>query len=290
MHPARTLSVGMDVHHDASAVASVADDHPPDGVFLGVMGPRPGASDQRSRQLQSKRQPLVFGYAAGPCGDWRSRALRQNGHGGWGVAPSVMPQQAGDRGNTERRDAVPRARLMRSGDLTAGYGPQVEDEAIRDLSRAREEASQALKAATCRLNAVLLRHALRAPGRAPWGPAHRRWLSAGVCATPAPHIVCQESGRAGHEPTARLPRLAHARHEPVHTWRLQPVLEALHAWRGVPGTGAGTIVAALGELPRVAPPDRAGVTWACPPQPTPGVRGVGGARAPRRAPPRPAGR
>jgi transposase len=68
----------------------------------------------------------------------------------WVVAPSLIPKKAGDRVQTDRRDVVPWARLMRSGDLTPVYVPTVEDEAIRDLSRAREEAMGDLKAAKFR--------------------------------------------------------------------------------------------------------------------------------------------
>ena len=57
-----------------------------------------------------------------------------------------------------------------------------------------------------------------------------------------------------HEPTARLPRLDHARHEPVHTWRLQPVVEARQALRGVPCPVTGTLVAERGERTRVDHP------------------------------------
>ena len=152
--------------------------------------------------------------------------------------------------HTDRRDAGPRARLMRSGDLTPVYVPTVEDEAIRHRTRAREETIGDLKAAKCRLNAFLLRHAIRDTGRATWGPAHLRWLSAVVCATPAPPIVCQAYVRAVNEPPARLPRLAHELHEQGQTWRLQPVVEALQALRGVPVTVAVTIVAELGDLTR----------------------------------------
>jgi transposase len=66
------------------------------------------------------------------------------------VAPSLIPKKAGDRVNTDRRDAVQLARLMRSGDLTPVYVPKVEDEAIRDLSRAREDTIRDLKAAKFR--------------------------------------------------------------------------------------------------------------------------------------------
>jgi len=83
------------------------------------------------------------------------------------------------------------ARLARSGDLTAVYVPKVEDEAIRDLSRAREDTLSALKDAQFRLKAFLLRHDIRYTGRANWGPAHLRWLSAVVCPTPAQQMVFQ---------------------------------------------------------------------------------------------------
>jgi transposase len=86
--------------------------------------------------------------------------------------------------------------------------------------------------------------------RAPWGPAHRRWLSAVVGATPAHQLVVQASVRAVHEHTARLPRLEHARREQGRSWRLPPVGEALQALRGVPCPIAVTIVAARGELTR----------------------------------------
>jgi transposase len=77
------------------------------------------------------------------------------------VAPSLIPQKAGDRVKTDRRDAVQLARLLRSGDLTAVYVSEGQDEAIRDLSRAREDTLQDLQSAKVRLQAFLLRHDIR---------------------------------------------------------------------------------------------------------------------------------
>jgi transposase len=57
-----------------------------------------------------------------------------------------------------------------------------------------------------------------------------------------------------NERTDRLQRLEHELHAPVQTWRLQPVIEARHALRGVPCTVAVTIVAELGDLTRVDHP------------------------------------
>jgi transposase len=53
-----------------------------------------------------------------------------------------------------------------------------------------------------------------------------------------------------NEHTERLQRLEHELHEQVRTWRLQPVVEALQALRGVQFTVAVTIVAELGDLTR----------------------------------------
>ena len=77
------------------------------------------------------------------------------------MAPSLLPKKAGGRVTPTRRDAIKLAHLMRSGDLTPIHVPRVEDAAIRDLCRAREDALCALKAATCRRKAFLLRQDIR---------------------------------------------------------------------------------------------------------------------------------
>jgi transposase len=172
----------------------------------------------------------------------------------WVDAPSLMPKKAGDRVKPDRRDAMQLARLRRSGDLTPVYVPAVDEEAIRDLSRAREDTLRDLKAAKWRLKAFLLRHDSRATGRATWSPAHLRWLSEVVCPTPAQHMVFQEDVQTVTAQTERLGRLELERHEQVQTWRFYPVVEALQAWRGVQCTVAVTTVAELGDLTRFENP------------------------------------
>jgi transposase len=170
------------------------------------------------------------------------------------VAPSLIPQKAGDRVNTDRRDAVPLARLRRSGDLTPVSVPPGADDAIRDRTRAREAALRDLKTANFRRQAFLRRHASRSTGRATWTPAPLRWLSAGVYATPAQQLVFHAYGRAVNAHTERRQRLERARQDQVTAWRLHPVVEALQALRGVPCTVAVTTGAARGALTRCATP------------------------------------
>jgi transposase len=254
MNQSSTLYIGMDVHKESIAVAYVSKDHDAEVVYLGTSGTRQCDIDQLVRKLQSKAKHLVFVYEAGPCGYWLYRYLTKKGHACWVVAPSLIPKKAGDRVKTDRRDAVQLARLVRSGDLTPVYVPTVEDEAIRDLSRAREDTIRDLKAAKFRLKAFLLRQDIRYTGRATWGPAHLRWLSEVVCPTPAQQIVFQEYVRAVTEHTERLQRLEQELHDHVQTWRLQPVVEALQALRGVQFIVAVTLVAELGDLTRFENP------------------------------------
>ena len=254
MHQSSTLYLGMDVHKESIAVAYVSKDHDAEVVSLGTIGTRQCDIDQLVRKLQSKAKHLVFVYEAGPCGDWLYRYLTKKGYACWVVAPSLIPKKAGDRVKTDRRDAVQLARLVRSGALTPVYVPTVEDEAIRDLSRAREDIIGDRKAAKFRLQAFLLRQDIRYTGRATWGPAHLRWLSEVVCPTPAQQIVFQEYVRAVTEHTERLQRLEQELHDHVQTWRLQPVVEALQALRGVQFTVAVTLVAELGDLTRFQNP------------------------------------
>jgi transposase len=254
MSQSSTLYVGMDVHKETIAVAYVAQEHGAEVVSLGTIGTRQCDIDKLLRQLQSKSKQLVFVYEAGPCGYWLSRYLMNKGYVCWVVAPSLIPKKPGDRVKTDRRDARQLARLMRSGDLTPVYVPALDDEAIRDLSRAREETLRELKAAKWRRKAFLLRHDIRSTGRANWSPAHRRWLSEVVCPTPAQQIVFQEDVQTVTEQTERLGRLALELHEQVQTWRFAPVVEALQALRGVQCTVAVTTVADLGDLTRFENP------------------------------------
>src|SRR5215510_11392807 len=250
MTQSSTLYVGLDVHKESIAVAYVAQEHHAEVVSLGNIGTRQCDIDKLIRRLQSKSSHLGFVYEAGPCGYWLYRYLTKKGHICWVVAPSLIPKKPGDRVKTNRRDAIKLARLMRSGDLTPVYVPTVEDEAIRDLCRAREDAIRDLKAAKFRLKALLLRHDIRYTGRATWGPAHLRWLSEVVCPTPAHQIVFQEYVRAVTEHTERLARLEQELTAQVQTWRLSPVVDALQALRGVQFPVAVTTVAELGDLTR----------------------------------------
>jgi transposase len=201
-----TLYVGWAVHQDSIAVASGAQEHGAEIISLGTMGPRQADIDQLTRQLHSQATPLVFVDEAGPCGSWLDRSVRHTGDACWGVAPSLLPKQAGDRLNPDRREARPWARRLRSGDLTPVCVPTVAAEVSRDPGRARAEAIRDLKAAPCRLKAFWLRHARRSTGRAPWSPAPLRWLSAVVCPTPGGMDHC------GSKPHPKSSRISAGRH------------------------------------------------------------------------------
>jgi transposase len=244
----------LDGHKETIAVAYVGEERGAAVVSLGTSGPRQRDIDQLIRKLQAKGQRLHFVDEAGPCGYGLYRYLTKKDFRCWVVAPSPIPKQAGDRVKTDRRDAVQLARLLRSGDLTPGYIPSVEDEAIRDVARAREDVLKDLKAAKVRLKAFLLRQDLRSEGRANWGAAHLRWLAEVVCPTPAQQIVFQESVRAVSEHTERLQRLEAELPPLVQLWRWAPVVEAIQALRGVQFRAAITRIAELGDRTRFATP------------------------------------
>jgi transposase len=166
MSDSRTRSVGLDVHKESIAVAYAREARDAEVVFWGRLGTRQSDSDQLIRILTSNATQLVVVDEAGPCGSWLSRDLSRQQRRCWVVAPSLVPKKAGDRVKTDRRDATPLARLMRSGDVTPVDVPAVEDEAIRDLARARAEAIRDRKAAKNRLKAFLLRQDIRDEGRA----------------------------------------------------------------------------------------------------------------------------
>ncbi|WP_368780818.1 IS110 family transposase [Alicyclobacillus fastidiosus] len=56
------------------------------------------------------------------------------------VAPSLSPDRQGDRVRTDKRDVLRLAQLFRAGELVAVFIPNEENESLRDLVRAREDA------------------------------------------------------------------------------------------------------------------------------------------------------
>jgi transposase len=249
-----SLFVGLDVHKDSIAVAHAQGHSADPPVFVGEIGTREADLAKLLRRLQSKSADLVFAYEAGPCGYGLYRDLTGRGFACQVVAPSLIPKKPGDKVKTDRRDAVELARLLRSGDLTRVYVPTVEDEAIRDLCRARDAARLTQKNAKLRLKAFLLRLGRHYVGRADWTDAHRRYLAKVICPTPTQQIVFQESVRAVDEQVDRLHRLEAEMLEHAPAWRLYPVVQALQALRGVQFLVAITVVAELGDLTRFDSP------------------------------------
>jgi transposase len=76
-------------------------------------------------------------YEAGPTGYALYRDLTALGVACPVIAPTLTPRRPGERIKTDRRDAVKLARLFRAGELTAVRVPTPDEEAVRDLLRAR---------------------------------------------------------------------------------------------------------------------------------------------------------
>ena len=109
------------------------------------------------------------------------------------VAPSLVPKRPGERVKTNRRDAVTLARLLRAGDLTPVWVPDVVHEAVRDLVRARAAASEDLRRKRQQLLSFLLRHGRIYSGRKHWTKMHLHWLAQQKFDHPAQQIVFQDA-------------------------------------------------------------------------------------------------
>src|SRR4030042_3968952 len=138
--------------------------------------------------------------------------------------------------------------------LTSVKVPDADDEAMRDLPRAREDAKSGERRAKQRTAAFLLRHGHRFSGRTTWGRGYWRWLLGLSLEHPAQQIVLQEYLDAVREATARVQRLTAQIREVVPQWRQAPFVRAYQALRGVSLIVAATVTAATGDLGRFANP------------------------------------
>src|SRR5215217_3207777 len=117
-------------------------------------------------------------YEAGPTGFTLARRLEAVGVDCLVCAPGLIPRGPSDRIKTDQRDAERLVRLLVAGELHRVAVPTVEEEALRDLVRAREDLRGDLMRARHRLAKLLLRHDVRFDGpERNWTHAHLRWLT-----------------------------------------------------------------------------------------------------------------
>jgi len=246
------LFIGLDTHKEFNEVAYIEDQRGAQPIHHGRIPSSKVAIKKLIRQFESKypSATLHFVYEAGPCGYWIYRLITSLGHCCYVVAPSLIPKKPGERVKTDKRDALKLSKLLKSEDLTPIYVPEPEDEAIRDLSRAREIAMKDLNDAKYQLKALLLRNNINYAGTANWSLKHLRWLTELVLPHPAQQIVLQEFIQTINERTARLERLDNELSHYVYQWRYYPVVKAIQAMRGVRLLVAAGVVAELGDLTR----------------------------------------
>ena len=245
--------VGLDVHKETIAVA-VADNTVEQPSFLGEIPNTAEAIRKLAKKLSADGDGIGFCYEAGPCGYGIYRQLTALGHDCTVVAPSLIPKKAGDRVKTDRKDCVSLARQHRAGQHTAVWVPDQEQEAMRDLTRAREDMKALERHSRQRLGAFLLRHNRIYPGKSRWTPAHCRWLELQKFESPVQQIVFQEYVETVKDCEKRVSGLKHEMEKALEGWSLAAVAKALMAMRGFQLVAAMTFIAELGDLTRFESP------------------------------------
>jgi transposase len=248
--------IGMDVHKKSITIAICDADRHDQPRIYGAINNDLDALDKFCRKMVSTANQLHFVYEAGPCGYGIYRHLTHKGFDCMVAAPSMIPKKSGDRIKNDRRDAKMLSRLHRAGELTAVYVPDSQDEAMRDLTRAREDAVLATRKAKQRLSAFLLRNRVIYTGRTRWSKNFFNWLSDIAMPFPVQQVVLQEYIDAVNGNLKRVERLTEQIRLQVPSWRMAPVVSALQAARGVSLIVATTLLAELGDLSRFDNPSQ----------------------------------
>jgi transposase len=115
-------------------------------------------------------------YEAGPCGYQLYRKMREAGIHCDVIAPSLTPRKPGNRVKTNRRDARNLGRLYRAGELTVIAVPNEQQEAVRDLTRAREDVREELTRRQHRLNRFVHRYGYHYAEGERWTKKHWAWI------------------------------------------------------------------------------------------------------------------
>ena len=246
MAKARTL-VGLDVHA-TKIVAAVLDAETGEVQWFRVSGD----ITEAAALCGGLPRPVRATYEAGPTGYGLARELERRGVRCVVAAPSKIPRASGERVKTDRRDAEHLVRLLLAGKLHAVRVPGPEEEALRDLVRAREAVRVDLMRCRHRLSKLLLRCGIRFDDGRAWTERHRVWL-AGVDlghdaaqatlldAIGAVDALCHRRDRLEREIVARLDD---------SPWATQ--VGRLRCLRGIDTLTAAGLCAEIGDFERFA--------------------------------------
>jgi len=254
----KTYYIGLDVHKDTIAIAHTFSGSRKEAEYYGECGGSNLAIERvlrgLAKQFAVKLQQLKVCYEAGPTGFVLARRLIQLGIECTVMAPSKTERKPNEKIKTDKRDAKLIARSFRNGDITPVRIPPVLDEAVRDVCRARTDASDDLARSKQRLNSFLLRQGFRYSGKTNWTPAHMRYLRHLTLPNDAHKIVLEEYMQAIDTGIERVARLTDKLKELLKDWEWEPVVRALMACKGFQETAAMTVISELGDLRRFKHP------------------------------------
>jgi len=206
--------------------------------------------DQIRSWLAERAGPVAVAYEAGPTGFGLYRALRAAGIRCVVVAPSKLQRPAGDRVKTDAKDAVHLARLLRLGEITSVAVPSVDQEAARDLVRAREDCRGDLMRARHRLSKLLLRQGIVYSGGNAWTDAHDRWLRRQRLPTTATTLAFESDYEAVLAVSARRDRLDKAILAMADDSEFTPIVHRLACLRGVATLTGFALAVEIGDWHR----------------------------------------
>lgn len=198
------------------------------------------------------RGALEFVYEAGPCGYEVHRQLSALNHKCTVIAPGLIPQRPGDKVKTDRRDAEKLAKLQRAGELTPVRVPAREEEAVRDLTRARESAKSDQLRARHRLSKFLLRQGRVWRETKSWGKRHGRWVESQHFEFQAHEQSFLAYRRAVEEVNARLATLDAQVIELSQGALYRDVVSRLRALKGIDTLSALVLAAEAQDFARFA--------------------------------------
>jgi transposase len=215
----------------------------------------PGGSDAVVAFAVELPGPVRATYEAGPTGFVLARKLQAAGVECLVCAPGLIPRGPSDRVKTDRRDAERLVRLLAAGELHRVVVPSVEEEALRDLVRAREDLRGDLMRARHRLAKLLLRHEVRFDGpQANWTQAHLGWLAGVQLEQPASQRALEDYRGAVSALMIRREQLEGeiARALPESPWAQNA--RRLMCLRGIDTLTAAGLCAEIGDFHRFRHP------------------------------------
>lgn len=251
-----TTYVAMDVHKKQHAVAFKAAGQDKAITEFTLNNSVRDIKKAIKKIKKNSNGPVICCYESGCLGFALARQIKDIGAECKVIAPSLVPRRPGDKIKTDRRDALKLLEYLENGQLVEVLPPSEEQEAVRDLCRAREKAQEDLMRIRHQISKMLLRNGFVYKDGTHWTQKHLNWVKTLDLGNPLVNEVLADLYEELQHRMDRCKQLEESVEKIAQQEPYKSPVAMLCCFKGIKTISAMTIISELYSFERFSNPNK----------------------------------